>query len=162
MSSDEMVKIHITFPRQSEMGGPAGEYMWAEKTDKPDHFKVNNLPFYAYGVCYKDIVRCEATDDYQNEVVEVVEYSQLTLFRVFFVIEDEETYLGITKGMDDKFGTNWERAQGNLFSVTVPDENAQAFFDELDRLHDKGLLHFETCQQRSEDHFGPVPDEEEE
>ena len=73
MSSKDHVKVHITFPHCDVDDTPAGESMWAIKTDKPNHFKIDNLPFYAYGVCIGDIVRCEEVDGYDNEVVEVVE-----------------------------------------------------------------------------------------
>lgn len=160
MTSENHVKIHVTFPLEN--GGPGGESMWAERTDKPNHFRVDNLPFYAMGICHNDVVRCEERDGYLHEVVEVVERAPLKLMRVIFLDEDEEVYLGMTKGMDDKFMTNWERAHGNFFAVTVPDENFEAFFGELERLCGLELLHFETCEQYEEGHFGPGPDEEDE
>jgi len=160
MSSENHVKIHVTFPVPN--GGPGGESMWAIKTDKPDHFKVDNLPFYAVGICCGDIVRCEENDGYPHEVVEVVERAPLKLLRIIFLDEDEEVYLGMTKGMTDKFGTHWERAHGNFFAVTVPDESFESFFVELERLEGLEMLHFETCEQYEEGHFGPGPDEEDE
>ena len=155
MSSEDHVKVHITFPHSETDDTPRGESMWAIKTDKPNHFKIDNLPFYAYGVTLGDIVRCEEVDGYDNEVVEVVEPAPVKMLRIFFAIDDEDTYIGITKGMTDKFGANWERATGRYYSVVVPDESFEEFFEELERLHGKDLLHFETCEQQEEGHFGP-------
>lgn len=158
--SEDLIKIHVTFPHYKKVGGPAGEYLWGKRTDKPDCFKVNNLPFYAYGINFGDIVRCTPMDAGRPdgiesvEIVEVVEAADVTGFRVVFVTEKEDEIRGVAGGLTDKFGAKWERANLILWSAAVSDDNAELFFEELARLHEIGMLHFETCEKADEESFG--------
>ena len=77
MPQSEYVKIHITFDPRC-YGMPGSETMWAEPLGD-DLFKVNNVPFFAYGISNGDVVRCK-----EREVIEVVRPSGNRTLRVKF------------------------------------------------------------------------------
>jgi len=57
--------------------------MWATRTG-PDHYRLENSPFFAYGVSWQDIVEARPAPDGTLSFVRVVEKSGRRTIRVFF------------------------------------------------------------------------------
>jgi hypothetical protein len=75
-------KIVVDLP--GHWSGYGGESLWADSVGD-DLFRLENIPFHAYGLNYHDIVRAVApSEDRKPEVVEVVEKSGHQTFRIVF------------------------------------------------------------------------------
>ncbi len=151
MKEEGLEKIHIDLPNHWAIGG---ESMWATPLGN-DLFKVENIPFYAYGLNFHDIVR--ATPDSEGQIPEIralVEPSGHRPFRVFF-------QKNISRGKQEEIldllsvlTVSYERANEIYFSLDVqPEGSYQAVFDKLDELMEEDILEFETCEARSEGSF---------
>lgn len=76
-----MTKIHIDLPVHWAAGG---ESLWARSLGG-DLYEIDNTPFYAYGINYRDVVRAVARNaEKQPEVFEVVRPSGHRTLRCFF------------------------------------------------------------------------------
>jgi Domain of unknown function (DUF4265) len=71
-----------------KMSGPDGtvETLWAVRVT-PDRFRLDNLPFYAYGVSLGDIVEGEEYVPGMYDLVKVVEPSGNRLMRVILAAD---------------------------------------------------------------------------
>lgn len=158
MSEEGLEKIHIDLPNHWAIGG---ESMWAEPLGN-DLYKIENVPFYAYGLNFHDIVRATSdSDELKPEIRELVKASGHRTFRVFFEkhlerIEQEE----ILNSMKD-LTISYERANSIYFALDMqPEGDYQAVFDRLDELEQQNLLGFETCETRVEGSFDDAPEDE--
>lgn len=156
MQEEGLEKIHIDLPNHWAIGG---ESMWATPLGN-DLFKIENVPFYAYGLNFHDIVRATPDSDEQiPEVRELVEPSGHRTFRVFFqkhISQDkQEEILASLKELT----ISYERANEIYFSLDMqPEGNYQAVFDKLDELMKENILGFETCEARIEGSFDDLPE----
>ncbi|MEP5943149.1 MAG: DUF4265 domain-containing protein, partial [Balneola sp.] len=81
MSDERLTKIFIDLPNHWAIGGEA---LWAEPLGN-DLYKIENIPFYAYGLNYHDIVRTNSQSaELKPEIKELVKASGHKTFRVFF------------------------------------------------------------------------------
>jgi hypothetical protein len=151
MKEEGLEKIHIDLPNHWAIGG---ESMWATPLGN-DLFKVENIPFYAYGLNFHDIVRAIPDSEGQiSEIRALVEPSGHRTFRVFF-------QKNISRGKQEEIldllsvlTVSYERANEIYFSLDVqPEGSYQAVFDKLDELMEEDILEFETCEARSEGSF---------
>ena len=159
MSEEGLEKIHIDLPNHWAIGG---ESMWAEPLGN-DLYKIENVPFYAYGLNFHDVVRATAdSDELKPEIRELVEQSGHRTFRVFFkkhVERDQQEE--ILNSMND-LTISYERANDVFFSLDMqPEGDYEAIFDRLDELEQENLLGFETCERKLEGSFDDLPEEEE-
>lgn len=144
-------KIHISLPNHWAIGG---ESMWATPMGN-DLFLIENVPFYAYGLNFHDIVRATPdSDDQIPEIRELVQSSGHRTFRVFFKKhisrKRQEEVLDSMKELE----VSYERANEIYFSLDMlPNGDYQAVFDELETLTEKNILEFETCEAREEGSF---------
>ncbi len=67
MSGESFKKVHVDLPNHWAIGG---ESMWAEPLGN-DLYKIENVPFYAYGLNYQDTVR--ATPESEDQIPEIRE-----------------------------------------------------------------------------------------
>ena len=159
MKEEGLEKIHIDLPNHWAIGG---ESMWATPLGN-DLFKIENVPFYAYGLNFHDIVLATSdSDDQIPEIRELVEPSGHRTFRVFFkkhISRDkQEKVLDSLKELT----VSYESANEIYFSLDVqPEGNYQAVFDKLDELMEKDILGFETCEARKKGSFDDLPEENE-
>ena len=106
------VKIRLT--------GPDGEIEtpWAEPVG--DYFRLDNLPWYAYGVSDDDIVEATPADtDGVFDFVQVHTPSGNRLVRIIFDRPDEsQPVLDHLKAM----GCHYEGANENYIAVSIPPE----------------------------------------
>ncbi len=157
MKEEGLEKIHVDLPNHWAIGG---ESMWATPLGD-DLFKIENVPFYAYGLNFHDIVRAiPDSDEHIPEVRELVELSGHRTFRVFFqkhISRDkQEEILDSLKGLT----VSYERSNEIYFSLDLqPEGNYQAVFDKLDEFMERDLLGFETCDAKTEGSFDDLLDE---
>ena len=158
MSEEGLEKIHIDLPNHWAIGG---ESMWAKPLGN-DLFKIENVPFYAYGLNFHDVVRATSdSDELKPEIRELVKPSGHRTFRVFFekhleLTEQEE----ILNSMKD-LTISYERANSIYFALDMqPEGDYQAIFNRLDELEKQNLLGFETCEARVEGSFDDAPEDE--
>lgn len=159
MNEEGLEKVHIDLPNHWVV---AGESMWARPLGN-DLYQIENVPFYAYGINFHDIVRATAdSDDQILEIRELIEPSGHRTFRVFFQKhigrEKQEEILKALKGLR----ISYERLNVRCCSLDMqPEGNYQVVFSELDGLEQEEVLGFETCDARIEGSFDDLPDLEE-
>lgn len=157
---DNLEKVIVDLPNHWATGA---ESMWAFRLDDGT-YQIDNVPFYAYGINYKDIVRVDASDATTLPVVtEVVTPSEHDTIRVIF-----PRSIGAKKQQPvieelQKMGVSVERAFGNYVALDIPPEvNYDVVRDRLDELESKGILEYETCDPRADGRFDEGPDADDE
>ena len=76
-----MVKVYVDLPNHWAVGG---ESLWATPLGK-DLYRLENVPFYAYGLHFHDVVLATANDeDLKPEIQQVAEASGHQTFRILF------------------------------------------------------------------------------
>ena len=158
MDEKGLEKIHIDLPNHWAIGG---ESFWATPLGN-DLFKLENIPFYAYGVNFHDIVKATSdSDEVIPEIRELVKPSGHQTFRVFFEKNiDRQRQEEILNSMKD-LTISYERCNEIFFSLDIqPNGSYQAVFDRLDQLEKENILGFETCEARLEGSFDAFPEEE--
>ena len=154
MADDAPTKIHIDLPNHWAIGG---ESFWATHLGG-DRYRLENVPFYAYGLNFLDIVR--ATPDSEEtipEIREVVRRSGRKTIRVMFEeTVDRERQAKLLDSLSE-FEANYERADACLVAIDIkPEGSMQAVFDKLEAYEKDGLLDFETCETRVEGSFDGI------
>lgn len=157
MTDEVLTKVHIDLPLH---WGTGGESLWAEKLGG-NLFKIRNVPFFAYGLNFADIVRATAdAPDLKPEVREVVEPSGHRTMRVFFessCLEEERAEL---LGQLNRYQAYFERATASLFAIDIePGGSYDKVYEQLMEWEQSGLLHFETCEARVPGSFDEKPTE---
>ena len=149
MENDEkLTKVHVRFAN----GG--GESMWAREIEG-DLFAIKNLPFFAFGLNFDDVVRATPGDGGLREVRTVVRPSGHQTLRMLFPPHvpraDQQVHLEAVK----RLGASFERATDQLVAVDVPpDASYEAIIALLTRLEAADVVVFETCEARRTNDFG--------
>lgn len=157
MKEEGLEKIHIDLPNHWAI---AGESMWAEPLGN-NLYKIENVPFYAYGLNFHDIVRASSDNpDLIPEIRELIETSGHRTFRLFFkeaiVRERQQQVLEEFRELH----VTYERANSIYVALDMaPEGNYQAIFDKLEEYADQDILGFETCESRLEGSFDDLPEE---
>ena len=151
----DLTKIHVELSRD---GNLCGEWMWARALGD-DIYELHNVPFFAYGLNYLDLVEAPAGGpDGKPSVVGVLEHSGHQTLRLSF----EDTVprrhriplLQALRGL----GASFEGADWTLFALDVePDGNYEGVVAQLDAWVNDGMLRYETCEQRAPGQFGEGP-----
>ena len=127
-----------------------------------DLYQIENVPFFAYGLNYLDIVKAiPESHDLKPEIQEVVKQSGHKTIRVIFnkTVEREQQ----AKLLDtlEKFNATYERADAINVAIDIKAEgNYNAVYDQLEKFIKKDYLSFETCETRIEGSFDDIPEEE--
>jgi hypothetical protein len=149
MENDEkLTKVHVGFAN----GG--GESMWAREIEG-DLFAIKNLPFFAFGLNFEDVVRATPGDSGLREVRTVVRRSGHQTLRMLFPPHvrraDQQVHLDAVKCL----GASFERATDRLVAVDVPPgASYDAILALLTNLEAADVAAFETCEARRVDDFG--------
>lgn len=160
MSDAKLVRVHISFGGGNDV---EGESIWAKEIPgEPDHYILDNIPFFAYGLNIGDVVRCVATKEYPREVVSVVRPSGNSTMRVAFdpLVDDRV----ITQAMDKIHDTGAivECAVKGVYSISVNDDAYDTVLAWLSALEDDGHALYETCEESADGSFdAPLESEEE-
>ncbi|WP_199286995.1 DUF4265 domain-containing protein [Pseudomonas mangrovi] len=157
MSEEGLVKVCVELPNHWAINS---ETFWASPLGV-DLYRLENVPFFAYGLSYLDIVRATRGADGILQIQEVVEPSGHRTYRVRFEITERERQEDLLMLLRP-FGASLERADSRIVAVDLPPTSDHlGVFDQLDELEAAGYLIFETCQPRVDGSFDDAPDEEE-
>jgi hypothetical protein len=146
MFDEEPVKIVVDLPNHWATGG---EGIWARHLGG-DEYEIDNVPFYAYGLNYRDVVRATTTDpSLKPQIKEVLRPSGHRTLRIIFLnkaAEDQQQpYLEELK----RYGVSLERANETLLAIDIPPEGRYGDLTEyLASLEQRGVLSYETCEER--------------
>lgn len=158
MSNEDLEKVHIDLPNHWAIGG---ESLWATPLGS-DLYRIENVPFFAYGLNFLDVVLATAdSDELKPEVRKVVEPSGHRTYRIIFNKEvGREKQVELLETLE-KYEASYERADGINVAIDIkPRGDHIAVYDQLDEYEQLGLLSFETCEARIEGSFDDLPDEE--
>ncbi len=114
-------RIKVTFVLdEADWHSHATETVWAEPVGG-DRFRLDNVPFYAYGVSYDDTVVATETDE-GRLVQRVSERGGHSTYRIF--VSDPEAVEGFRQSWAplQALGCTLERATRRLLAVDVPPE----------------------------------------
>lgn len=128
------------------------ETLWASRVDS-DLYRVQSVPFFAYGLDYGDIVRATPV------VQEVVGRSGHTTLRVVFrhVDEPRARQLGLLSELSP-LGVSFESWGNGFFALdVVPGGDVSAVIERLECLEERDVLGFETCEARCHGSFDEWP-----
>ena len=155
MSDEELTKVHVDLPNHWATGG---ESMWARELGG-DHYRLENVPFYAYGLNFHDVVEARSpAPDLKPFVLRVTERSGHRTIRVSFseaVPEvDRIAHLSALRELNVTF----ERCTARYFALDLePEANVDDVRDRLDALEAEDVLAYETCEARVQDSFDAAP-----
>lgn len=136
------------------------ETFWAKPLGD-DRFQLCNVPFYAYGLNFGDVV--VAHKDEEDEDLLVIDHVERPSgHRTFRIMpSDDGDALALSAALEEitELGVGVERANATLLAIDCPPEvDADEIFDRLEDLVEEGLLEFETCERQRDDGFGPMPE----
>lgn len=158
-ADDKLEKIFIDLPNHAVTGG---ESIWAFRLDDGT-YQIDNIPFYAYGLNYKDIVKVNARENDKKPIVEavVVPSGHATVRVVFskgFGKQEQKPVIEELEAMN----VTIERAFENYVALDIPPEaDYDVVRDRLDKLESEGILEYETCESRVDGRFDEAPDDDE-
>ncbi|MFF0794240.1 DUF4265 domain-containing protein [Streptomyces spiralis] len=117
------------------------EQLWTRRLTE-DTFEVACLPFFSYGICYRDVV----TVDSNHLVTGVVRKSGHRTLRVALVLEhmDRDQVHELLHGKAVDTGLPHEWLQGTYLAVDLPPGTDEApFVEALEPLAQAGALYWE-------------------
>jgi len=157
MNNDSLVKVHIDLPNHWAIGG---ESLWATPLGN-DLFRIENVPFFAYGLNFLDIVHATPdSDGLVFEIRKVVTPSGRRTYRAKFkkeVVREKQVELLASL---EVFGAKYERADSRNVAIDIePTGDHLAVFKQLETYELDGYLAFETCEARAEGSFDDLPEE---
>lgn len=159
MSNEELTKIHVTL-RNHPMSG--GESMWA-KSLGDDTYRIENIPFCAYGLNYGDVVFAVSDEpDLKPEIRKVMHPSGNATIRVIFLGMSSKDQTPIIERII-LAGGEVERATESFLCINIPNVDIRRSVVEiLGELEQDDILSFETCEARVEGSFDDMPRDDEE
>jgi hypothetical protein len=105
--------------------GVGGESLWARAIpDEPDHYILNNIPFFAHGLNYGDVIRCVDLPDRPREVVEVVRRSGNSTFRLAFSSNAEPEVVEDSVKQIRECGAQIECATPGIYAISIDSQTA--------------------------------------
>ena len=114
MNEKNLVKVFFEWKDDDTL---RSESLWAEGLDV-DHFRLDNVPFFVYGVSYNDIVTTIIKEDnfFFKDVSERGGHSTL---RVFFLSQDSNHQQELIENINTLGGTI-ERASASHIAIDIP------------------------------------------
>jgi hypothetical protein len=157
-SDDKLKKVHIDLPNHWAIGG---ESFWATDLGN-DLYRLENVPFHAYGLNFLDVVRATPdSDETIPEIREVLEPSGRKTIRVLFNESVDRERQGELLDTLEQFEASYERADSRLVAIDIkPEGSIQAVFDQLEAFAADDILGFETCEPRAPGSFDDVKQED--
>ena len=157
MDDDSLVKVHIDLPNH---WGTNGEALWARSLGG-DRYQIDNVPFFAYDLNFRDIVEAVAiSPDLKPSVRRVLDRSGHRTMRVMFsdtVARDER--LRLLQSLEPLHVT-FENNNSSHFALDLePEADATVVREQLERWLAAEVLEYETCESRVPGSFDDVPNE---
>lgn len=145
-AEEKLTKVHVSF------GARGGESMWAKEIEG-DLFAIRNLPFFAFGLNFGDIVLAPQIAGLR-EVQAVVRPSGHRTLRLVFGDHVTQPEQRLFLDALQKLGGTYERGTKRLVAIDVPPvADFDAMLVTLDRCEAAGELTFETCEARAPGSF---------
>jgi hypothetical protein len=144
--NDSLVKIRVPLPEEDRAEGVEAENLWAEAIGQ-NRFRIDNIPFYAYGISAEDIV-CAVEVDERIEFREVIARSGHSTYRVW--VNDPAGYESspfqqFWKRLQE-LGCGFEVAKRQWIAIDVPpDSDVFAVCKVLEEGKEKGTWWFEEA-----------------
>ena len=150
-SNKDLVKVHVDLPNHWATGG---ESLWATPLGN-DQYRLENVPFFAYGLNFHDVVLATPdSDDTIPEVRAVISQSGHRTLRVIFSKSVERETQAQLLDTLKAYDASYERATKNTVAIDIdPEGDYLATYDKLEEFADRDLLGFETCESREEGSF---------
>lgn len=145
--SGNLEKVYVDLP--NHWRGPTGESMWAKPLGD-GLYEIDNIPFYAYGINYGDVVfASQKTFDQKPQIERVVRPSGHRTIRViFFHTVSRERQDALIESFKI-FGTICEREDAKFIALDVaPDGKFSELCERLMALLNDNILEYETCESR--------------
>lgn len=158
MVEESMVKVHIDLPNH---WGTGGEALWARSLGD-DRYQIDNVPFFAYDLNFRDIVEAVAdAPDLKPSVRRVLERSGHRTMRVMFsdkvALEERLRLLHSLAPLHVSFENN----NSSHFALDLElAADMTKVRKQLDRWLAAEILDYETCEARVPGSFDDVPEEE--
>jgi hypothetical protein len=155
LTDEQLTKVHIDLPNHWATGG---ESLWAQALGA-DRYRIENVPFYAYGVNVHDVVEARpSSPDLKPSVLRVLESGGHSTIRVSFhegvAEEDRIGHLSLLRELHVTF----ERSSASYFALDLePDADILEVRARLDALEATGVLEYETCEARIPGSFDAAP-----
>ena len=151
----KLTQIYVDLPHHQ---GADGEAIWALPLGD-DTFELRNVPFYAYGLNFRDVVHAVAPGaDKPPEIVSVVKRSGHATLRVFLDDAAPADARASLFAAFERFRAVSEKATASYLAVDVaPDGDMAGLRAELDRWEEQGVLFYETCEARVPGSFDDEP-----
>lgn len=154
LTEENLTKLHIDLPQHWATGG---ESLWAEELGA-DLYRIRNVPFFAYGLNFHDVVRATAdAPDLKPEIREVVEPGGHKTLRLFFADSvDKDEQVKLLESLH-AYKAYYERATGIHVAIDIePEGSYQDVCNKLWEWEKADLLSYETCEARIEGSFDDV------
>lgn len=154
-----MTKVHVSLPNHWLVGG---ESLWVSPVEgEPQHYTVENVPYFAYGIALGDVVRAVSTAEHPLEAVAVVRRSGSMSYRVMFAeYVDSDRQVDFLKPLHEEHGVSMEKGFPQYWALNVPGDAVEAVAEKLRALRDEKILDLESGDQRVEGSFDADPDQE--
>lgn len=118
-----LVKVRLPLSAQDHAHGVQAENIWTERLG-PDSYRVDNIPFYAYGISLDDII-CAREQDGRLVFEAVLSHSGHSTYRVF--INDkagvESSAFNLRWRALEQLGCSLEVAKKRWIAVDVPPQS---------------------------------------
>lgn len=113
--TEGMVKVRLRGPHASDV-----ETLWAVPVDE-NLYRLDNSPFFAYGVSWQDIIEARLADDQFLEYVRCVKKSGNRTLRVIFqgYRSEDQPAREILRELRN-LGCSYEGMQPRMISINVP------------------------------------------
>jgi hypothetical protein len=137
--------VKVTFLlEKADWHDHATETMWAEPMGDR-RFSLRNVPFYAYGASYGDVVTAFA-DEGRMTVREVVQRGGHSTYRLFVTNTEQLQRFGELWQPLERLGCTVERATERLLAMDVPPSvDIYAAYDALSLGEAEGVWDFEEA-----------------
>lgn len=115
VNTEGMVKVRLRGPDASDI-----ETLWAVPVDT-DLYRLDNSPFFAYGLSWQDVIEAKPADDQFLEYVRCVRKSGNRTVRVIFqdYRSDDQPAHEILRELKN-LGCSYEGMQPRMISINVP------------------------------------------
>lgn len=115
VSTEGMVKVRLCGPDASDI-----ETLWAVPVGT-DLYRLDNSPFFAYGLSWEDVIEAKPADDQVLEYVRCVRKSGNRTVRVIFqdYRSDDQPAQEILRELKN-LGCSYEGMQPRMISINVP------------------------------------------
>ncbi|MFP5246225.1 MAG: DUF4265 domain-containing protein [Thermoanaerobaculia bacterium] len=144
-SRERFVKVAINLP-PSDWHPHALETMWAEPLGD-DRYRLQNVPFYAYGLSFDDVVNARQIGG-QLFVQDVIERGGHSTYRIFLsqgVAPDKLRFRESWRQLEE-IGVTYEQANDRLLAVDVPaSTDIYRAYELLQRGEEAGVWDFEEA-----------------